>query len=236
MIFITGDTHGGHGYFGENDLTIKLNSKAFDPSGLTKNDYVIITGDFGLLFSNNENDPEEKHWLKWLEEKPWTTLFIDGNHENHLRLYDLPSVDMFGDKVGKVSESIYHLKRGRVYTIDGEKFFTMGGARSHDIESRKLFIDYWPAELPNNAEEKLGLENLEKHNWTVDYIITHAAPQSIVNLFDTDDYYCASNYTKTYLELLRTQVKYKMWYFGHYHDDEIKGPNYRCVYHEVIKL
>ena len=46
MIFITGDTHG------EIDIA-KLNSKNF-PQGndLTKNDYVIILGDFGFIWKN----------------------------------------------------------------------------------------------------------------------------------------------------------------------------------------
>lgn len=47
MIFITGDTHGGI------DIK-KLSSRNF-PKGkkLTKNDFLIITGDFGFVWSGN---------------------------------------------------------------------------------------------------------------------------------------------------------------------------------------
>ena len=68
-IFITGDTHGS--------INIsKLNSKNFpEGNNLTKNDYVIICGDFGLVWNNNG---EDHLWRRWLDDKPWTTLFVDG--------------------------------------------------------------------------------------------------------------------------------------------------------------
>lgn len=123
MFFITGDTHG--------DIDIqKLSSKNF-PKGktITKNDYVIICGDFGLVWDGSNSD---KYWQKWLRNKPWTTLFIDGNHENFNLLFDLPETNMFNNTVKIVNESIFYLPRGRVFTIEGKTFFTMGGARSHD--------------------------------------------------------------------------------------------------------
>ena len=70
MIYITGDTH----------IPIdikKLNTKNFsEQKTLTKEDYVIICGDFGGVW-NGKN--EEKYWLNWLKNKNFTTLFIDGN-------------------------------------------------------------------------------------------------------------------------------------------------------------
>ena len=114
MIYLTGDLHG------EIDIS-KLNSTRF-PEGhsiLGKKDYVIILGDFGLVWNNSK---EERYWRRWLESKPWTTLFIDGNHENFNMLYMYPVVDKFGGKVGKISDSIYHLRRGEIYTIDDKKF------------------------------------------------------------------------------------------------------------------
>ena len=80
-VFITGDLHG-------NIDIKKLNSKNFpEGNSLTKEDYVIICGDFGLVWNNSA---EELYWRKWLDEKPWTTLFVDGNHENFNLLNDYP--------------------------------------------------------------------------------------------------------------------------------------------------
>ena len=39
---------------------------------------------------------------------------------------------MFGGQVGVLNESIFHLKRGYVYTIGEKKIFTFGGGYSID--------------------------------------------------------------------------------------------------------
>ena len=44
---------------------------------MTKDDYVIVLGDFGIW----RDSPQQRWYLNWLEEKHFTTLFIDGNHE-----------------------------------------------------------------------------------------------------------------------------------------------------------
>lgn len=43
--------------------------------------YVIICGDFGLVWNYLTETHSEKYWLNWLEAKKFTTLFVDGNHE-----------------------------------------------------------------------------------------------------------------------------------------------------------
>lgn len=76
MIYVTGDIHG------EVDIS-KLNTQNF--SQAKEGDYLIICGDFGLIWDIKPSKNEE-YWLKWLSKKPWTTLFVDGNHENFDRL------------------------------------------------------------------------------------------------------------------------------------------------------
>lgn len=59
-----------------------------------KEDYVVICGDFGGVWHTDRKSaaesPEEAQALDWLENRPFTTLFISGNHENYDRL--MPSV------------------------------------------------------------------------------------------------------------------------------------------------
>ena len=43
---------------------------------MTKDDYVIVLGDFGIW----DNSKRENYNLDWLEDRPFTTLFISGNH------------------------------------------------------------------------------------------------------------------------------------------------------------
>lgn len=41
----------------------------------------------------------------------------------------------------KIRDSVIHLIRGEIFDIDNKKFFTFGGARSHDIADGILNID-----------------------------------------------------------------------------------------------
>ena len=97
MIYITGDTHGEFERFGSN---------CFDAA---KGDYVIICGDFGNLWDNSNS---EKYWRKWLREKAFTVLFIDGNHENFDMLSAYPVTEWNGGKAHKIADNIIHLMRG----------------------------------------------------------------------------------------------------------------------------
>ena len=71
--------------------------------------------------------------LDWLEEKSYTTLFVDGNHENFDRLNAYPMEEWHGGKVHKIRPSVLHLMRGQIFNICDKKVFTFGGASSHDI-------------------------------------------------------------------------------------------------------
>lgn len=241
MIFVTGDIHGPI------DIS-KLNSEKF-PEGksLTKNDYIICSGDFGLIFDVNESGKQEKYLLDWLSNKPWTTLFVDGNHENFNRLYQFKTEEKFGGKVGVINDSIFHLKRGEIYEIEGNKIFTFGGADSIDKENRYVNISWWREEIPSYKEMMYGIDNLKKHNNEIDYIITHTVPWNIIielgeivkkelnityNIYDDKKEDPVTSYLSEVLKV----VKFKKWYFGHFHQDVIINNKFVCLYDLIRKL
>ena len=114
MIYITGDTHSDFTRFTEDQFPIQTE--------MTKNDYVIICGDFGGVWTFEEESSREKEVLDWLNNKNFTTLFVDGNHENFTRLYnDYPVEEWHGGKVHKIRDSVLHLMRGEIFDIDGKK-------------------------------------------------------------------------------------------------------------------
>lgn len=227
-IFVTSDTHGDY------DLH-KLSSKAF-PIGktLTKNDYVIVCGDFGAIWDGGKSDA---YLQKWYASKPWTTLFVDGNHENHNLINSYPVEEWNGGKVHKINDSIIHLMRGQVYDINGKTFFTFGGAESVDRCYRRENISWWANEMPSNAEYEEGIKNLERVNWQVDYIITHDSDmEDIENLGYW--YTISGNALNRYLWHLKHTfyLQYRHHYFGHHHLDKVVGVKDRCVYNDVIEL
>ena len=48
-IFVTGDIHASY------DIA-KISESCFDTTGLTKDDYVIVCGDFGLVWNNTASE------------------------------------------------------------------------------------------------------------------------------------------------------------------------------------
>lgn len=224
MIYITGDTHG--------PIDIhKLNKRYFDDSTLTKKDYLIICGDFGLVW---DNSPEEKYWLDWLNDKNYTTLFIDGNHENHSLLNSYPIETWNGGKVHKIRDSVLHLMRGQVFTIDNHTFFTMGGADSIDKDWRIPGKSWWSEEMPSDEEYIEANLNLYNYENEVDYIITHTAPTSIVNQLIPE--IKPPDRLTDFLEDIKKSVKYKHWYFGHFHGDRDIDEKYTLLYYNIIPL
>ena len=64
---------------------------------MTKEDYVIICGDFGGVWSKDKESNEETMLMDWLDCKSYTTLFVDGNHENFDRLKKYPARSTNGE-------------------------------------------------------------------------------------------------------------------------------------------
>lgn len=92
LIYITGDTH----------IPIdidKLKTNSFpEQKDMTKEDFLIICGDFGGVW---DNSPADNYWCKWLNNKNFTTLFVDGNHENFDLLNAYKIITWNGGKIKK---------------------------------------------------------------------------------------------------------------------------------------
>lgn len=224
MIYVTGDIHGEH------DIH-KLSSKAFSQQHeLTRDDYVIVCGDFGLVWNS---DASENHWLRWLEEKPFTLLFVDGNHENFDLLNAYPVEQWKGGSIHRIRENVLHLMRGQVFEIDGHTFFTMGGASSIDREYRIENRSWWSAELPSDEEYAEAEKNLFERSSKVDYIITHTAPSSLAGLLCPGGF--VPDRLTRYLESLAASVSFGHWYFGHFHTDR-EITRFSALYNNILPL
>ena len=224
MIYITGDTHVEQARFNELSTQGEVN--------WTENDYLIVCGDFGYLFLNT---PMENVFLNHLEEKPYTICFCDGNHENFTEINSFPVEIWNGGKVHKIRKNVIHLMRGQIYEIDGKKIFTFGGAYSRDRYRRTEGYSYLREEIPNSGEYNESSENIKKHNYEVDYIITHTAPTEIIRrmgkLPDPHDAELTG-----YLEWVMYNVKFKKWFFGHWHDERIIDDKFRALLFDVEEV
>ena len=148
MIYITGDTHGQHDF-------AKIRTFAYECNIASKDDYLIIAGDFGAIW----NEKTLKQDLKPYEDLPFTVLFIDGNHENFDLLNSFP-IEMWNDgKIHRIRNNIIHLMRGQVYEIEGKKIFTMGGATSVDRAYRTEYISWWKDEFITYSNMQIAYDN-----------------------------------------------------------------------------
>ncbi|MCC8070131.1 MAG: metallophosphoesterase [Ruminococcus sp.] len=225
MIYLTGDTH----------IPIdiqKLEDEYFPVQlSMSKDDYLIICGDFGGVWDRTK---ERDQILNTLANRNFTTLFIDGNHENFDILNKMPVSQWHGGKVHFIRDSIIHLMRGQVFEIDGLTFFTMGGGNSTDKAYRVPHRSWWKQEMPNDMEKSIGIENLKLHNNEVDYIITHTAPTDIA--IQIRDIHGDELPLNEYLLQIKNTVKFKKWFFGHFHDNRIIDDDFILLYDKFYNL
>ena len=237
MIYITGDLHGDPSKL---DLFYEQTGK-----NLTRNDYMIILGDFGMIWSADAQYgyfADTIRAYEYFEKKyPWTTLFIDGNHENFIHLKQYPKKKWNGGQINAITEHCLWLRRGYVYTIENRTFLTIGGAYSIDKIWRKPNISWWKDEAITHWDIKRAKQNLAKCNNTVDYVLTHCAPTPIHQEIAEQEHFSHADKEESKNEVLlqeiNTIINFKQWYFVHYHiNREFINGKYVCLYQEIRPL
>lgn len=221
-IYVIGDTH-----------RTKNVSKLLNIDCLTTNDYVIITGDFGIIMPDLNVE-----LLNELEKKDFTILYCDGNHEGFEVLNSYPIEIWNGGKIHRIGKNVFHLMRGQVFTIEGEKIFTFGGAETVDKLNRTIGIDWWKEEIPSYDEMNEALKNLKNNNYKVDYVISHDCRTYTLHYLCSKYDFCPNeNVVNEFLEYIYSILDFKHWYFGHYHLDIPNIYNKETVvFNNLIKI
>ena len=250
MIYVTGDCHADFRRFSAPDFP--------DQRRMSREDLVIVCGDFGLW----HDTPQERWWLDWLSESPFTLAFVDGNHENFDRLYsdEFETVDFCGGKAQMIRKNVIHLLRGQVYTMEGKTFWTFGGASSHDIQDgvydraayrsdeafhraiqrarkrgeffRVNHVSWWEQELPTRQEMDDGMRTLSERNFQVDFIITHCAPQQVAAACG----FFEGDILTSYFDEVAAKTKFSRWFFGHYHQERVIFKDFQMLYREIHRI
>ena len=245
-IYVTGDCHGGFQRF---------TTKNFPQlKGMRRDDCVMIAGDFGGIWAGEQADG---HHLDWLEDKPFTTLFVDGNHENFDLLNAYPEQEWNGGRVHVVRPHVLHMMRGQIFEIGGLIWFTMGGAASHDIQDgildpaapdfeRRYWTmrrmndqfwvlgkSWWPQEVPSEVEYAEAEANLERAGWQVDCILTHCAPTSVTRVLNPN---YQSDRLTDFLEKVKERCRFSQWFCGHYHTNRVVDGRFVVQWEQTSKI
>ena len=234
-IYISGDTHG---------IQDAGKLARIRKDDISEDDYIIICGDCGVLW----HEDFTKEFVEFFESLKATVLFIDGNHENYDMLNALPVVEILGGKAHKVSERIYHLLRGEIFTIGGRTFLAFGGADSHDKVFRIPHKSWWKEERITEQNTLDATNNLQKYGNKVDYVLTHSpSPKfkekiidELVQCGEEIPYYLRDKLLKNtpsewQIDKLEKIVEYRAWFSGHLHADIHIGKNY-SLYDDVLTI
>jgi len=246
-VFVTGDIHAGE--------TIKnLGSRYWNTKGLTKEDFLIVLGDFGLPWTCELKDSNidiikshediivsstDLYHIRWLLDKPFTTLAILGNHEGIYRIWDNLEVRYYEPVKGNIKVlptkygEVFYLLRDTKYEISGKSFLVIGGAMSIDKEYRTPEINWWEMETLTYQEQENILDIIRKQS-KFDFILSHTAPSWLIPSIMKGTYNSKVNDpVSKFLEFIEKKVEFKCWHFGHFHEDmhlNINGDNYYCHY------
>lgn len=224
MIYVTGDTHGNF-----RDPRMNKIQK------LPKQDKVIILGDFGFNWDRTTR-------AKYAEfNHECTILFLGGNHENYDYLDGLPTLRKYGARVRDFGNNTFMLENGRMYNIEGQKFFIYGGALSVDKEHRILGIDWWPQEIPKYLEFSRAEKTLKRNNYKFDYFLAHTAGTDVTDnmksMFVTKIYDPVSSHLQAFEDdIIKNKGGYNHFYFGHWHQDAQQDPKHTCLYKKIINV
>ncbi len=233
---VTGDTH-GHVMERFNQLPAH-----YEPAETA----LIILGDAGINFYLNKTDKKNK---KILNSVGLMIYCVRGNHEE--RPENLEDIESLYDEnvKGEVWYQpdyplIRYFKDGGRYEIDGHSILTIGGAYSVDKWYR---LSHFPADASWTGwfkDEQLSLAEMfsievENTNKNYDFIFSHTCPES----WEPRDLFLPglnqSSIDKTmeqWLNKIKEKVNWKVWLFGHYHDDRLVRPGVEMYFKDIEEL
>ena len=220
MVYVTGDLHGDK----ERLLSPRMKK-------LKKNDVLLVCGDFGFVWDGSK---EENRLLKWISNRPYKLLFVEGTHENFGLLAEYPEEELFEGRVRRLGKNLYQMLKGQVFTIEGKRFFAFGGGDLSGSEDHVEGLNWRVGEHATDDEVAEARGNLDKTNWSVDYIITHDATSKVRGFLNVED----DQFTllETFLDEVGQNCSFNRWFFGNYHLDRVVSPLYTAVFKSVIAL
>ena len=120
-VYVTGDVHGGA------DMQ-KLRDWELGDS-LASDDYLIVAGDLGFPW---DFSAEECADIAWLESRPYTLLFVDGNHERFDHWAERPMELWHGGLTQRLSDTspIRRLTRGEVLSSTAQRSLPWAAPRA----------------------------------------------------------------------------------------------------------
>lgn len=205
----------------------------------TKDDLIIILGDFGCIWDRKT----AKLKLDYIAELPFTVAFLDGNHENFPLIKEMEQITLWnGGYIGMLSGGTIHLLRGEIYNINNKTIGVCGGANSIDKYWRTEGESWWAEEEiiendVNNFKNNLLIKNLE--NKKLNIMLSHDCPIEIlptVRAFSGVNKMSSFSNSQKRLQEIYKMINVDKWYFGHWHFDLQLDDKFTCMYRNIKQI
>lgn len=214
---LTGDTHG--------DVLLRLKNIRKNINSSPNNTGVIILGDAGYNFWLDDRDKLHKR-----DTLGYQVYCVRGNHE--ARPESLGYIKEYDDEVKNdiyidpINKNIHYFIDGLVYDLKGYKTLILGGAYSIDKFYRLERNAPWFENEQLSADERTEIFNRIKGK-DFDIILSHTCPYDwspfdlFLSFINQD---AVDKSMEFWLDMVKDNVNWKYWFFGHYHADRLVRP------------
>ena len=225
---------------------------------LRQKDVIIILGDSGFNYYGDQRDDKLKAKLAQVK----VTLFcLHGNKEN--RAHNIPTYGVRSFCGGKVYyepqyPNVFFAIDGEIYNFCGREFIVVGGAHSVDkYRCLQEELPYWYDEMPSCETKRIVEEKLSQMGNRIYGILTHTCPISYL----PEEMFISTGRaqherknprkakkrkkkeypldidrsTETWLESIKENNQFDIWYCGHYHVDK-ELDNIHMMFREILPL
>lgn len=236
-IYVCGDTHGDN---------VERFSYKKHPAlrELTEGDFVVVCGDTAIGWPDYDDTTE--YSLEAVSKKPFTVLYLFGNHDNYDFAETLPMIDKFGGHVRQIvfGDTVYEnqfiIDKPTILMLGDKRCLFIPGADSHDADElfypsdtvrikqaqrmgrmfRIIGQTWWPQEAIdiNACSRLMTLTESDKF----DYVFTHDCPAhftTIASPHGGSGWRLQSTFGERYLQALANKITYTRWFHGHMHYD-----------------
>ena len=192
-----------------------------------------VAGDFGFYW---DKSIQQKANLQKLAKLPFEIAVVLGNHENYEMIEnERKKVIWNGNEVWQMSDNVYIMPDG-VIELQGKTILCARGADSIDKDMRIPYIEWWHQEQMSVKEQiEIWNSSYWYHN-SVDYVITHSAPSTLVDIIFHNTNNFARSSTEKLLDLIAKEISFKKWYCGHYHIDITMHGKFEFINDDLLSI
>lgn len=114
-------------------------------------------------------------------------------------------------------------------------------ANKRGLPYRVRGVSWWEQELPSAEEMQEGRDNLSRHGYVVDYVITHCLSGRMQGRLDvvrsvSKGGDSARDILTDYFDEIEEKLKYEHWFCGHYHENIRLDEKHTVIYEDILAL